>query len=250
MTAPAPAPAPSHSRHSLHSFRQIPPAIYLALAANLGGTLTSVTATLLASGDRGERFMAVRRWYLFDAGCDGAAIILLALGLAQLARRLTGRARALTLAGAYLGLVSLTWIAIRPALAILDAGHQTERRVYEWGGGVTKVFVETLAPPVPLVVFGQMLGTFCVLDTVPRRWTEDEVHILEDLVHRLQMRMSFEDIGADVVKTGMLADGETIESVADVMASVITDLVKRGAWRARLSRPEGSRPAGEREALA
>ncbi|MFC0408103.1 bifunctional hydroxymethylpyrimidine kinase/phosphomethylpyrimidine kinase [Roseomonas elaeocarpi] len=45
------------------------------------------------------------------------------------------------------------------------------------------------------------------------------VHAVPQDFLRLQMRMSFEDIGADVVKTGMLADGETIESVADVMAS-------------------------------
>ncbi|WP_241759219.1 sensor histidine kinase [Pyxidicoccus parkwayensis] len=34
---------------------------------------------------------------------------------------------------------------------------------------------------VPLVTSGQALGTFCVLDTVPRQWTEDDVHVLQDL---------------------------------------------------------------------
>jgi signal transduction histidine kinase len=34
---------------------------------------------------------------------------------------------------------------------------------------------------VPLVSAGQTLGTFCVLDTVPRHWTDDDIHILRDL---------------------------------------------------------------------
>ncbi|MCP3143625.1 GAF domain-containing sensor histidine kinase [Pyxidicoccus xibeiensis] len=34
---------------------------------------------------------------------------------------------------------------------------------------------------IPLVASGQALGTFCVVDTVPRHWTQDEVGILRDL---------------------------------------------------------------------
>lgn len=34
---------------------------------------------------------------------------------------------------------------------------------------------------IPLVSAGQPLGTFCVVDTIPRHWTEADVHILEDL---------------------------------------------------------------------
>ncbi|WP_420821746.1 ATP-binding protein [Pyxidicoccus trucidator] len=34
---------------------------------------------------------------------------------------------------------------------------------------------------IPLISSGQPLGAFCVVDTIPRRWTEDDVHILEDL---------------------------------------------------------------------
>ncbi|MFP2929208.1 ATP-binding protein [Pyxidicoccus sp. 3LG] len=34
---------------------------------------------------------------------------------------------------------------------------------------------------IPLLTGGEALGTFCVVDSVPRRWTEDEVGILRDL---------------------------------------------------------------------
>jgi signal transduction histidine kinase len=34
---------------------------------------------------------------------------------------------------------------------------------------------------IPLISAGQTLGTFCVVDTLPRHWTEDDVHILQDL---------------------------------------------------------------------
>ncbi len=34
---------------------------------------------------------------------------------------------------------------------------------------------------IPLVIAGQTLGTFCVVDTIPRHWTADDVRLLEDL---------------------------------------------------------------------
>jgi len=34
---------------------------------------------------------------------------------------------------------------------------------------------------IPLVSSGQPLGAFCVVDTIPRHWTDADVHILEDL---------------------------------------------------------------------
>lgn len=125
-TRPVTAPAPSRS------FRQIPPAIYIALAAHIAGATANVIAMQLASGSYIERILATRRWQLLYQGCNIVFAILLALGLAELARRLTGRSRALTRAGAYVGLTGLLWTVAWPLVDILDPSFEQVRRIQEW----------------------------------------------------------------------------------------------------------------------
>jgi hypothetical protein len=123
VTSPAPAPS--------RSFRQIPPAIYIALAAHVAGAIVLVIATWLASDNDTENILALRRWQLLYQGSNVVSAILLAIGLAQLAQRLTGRARVLTRIGAYLGLASLFWIATRPLLAVLDPSFERTQLFYK-----------------------------------------------------------------------------------------------------------------------
>ena len=120
------------------SFRKVPPAIYVALAVGAAGALPVAIATMLASGDFGDRFVATQRWYLVDLGCDTASTILLALGLLELARRHVGAQRVLTQAAACLGFASLAWLGARPLITLLEPSDDHLPLVYDWlGHGVS-----------------------------------------------------------------------------------------------------------------
>ncbi len=116
------------------SFRNVPPAIYVALGIGLAGALVVAIAVLRSSGELYERFQAIERWRLLDVGCDVAATILLALGLLELAKRYTGARRTLAQVAAGLGLASLGWLAVQPLIAIAEPSSDNWRAIYDWLG--------------------------------------------------------------------------------------------------------------------
>lgn len=116
------------------SFRNIPPAIHVALGLGVAGSLTVAAAMLLAAGELHERFLASERWFLLNIACHAASTILFALGLLELARRHVGAPRALTQVAAALSLANLTWLVIPPLIAAFDPRGDHLVLVYEWIG--------------------------------------------------------------------------------------------------------------------
>lgn len=135
---------------SLLSFRKVPPAIYLALAISVASTLVLVIATLLTTGESYERFSQLQRWYLLDAGCDVASTLLVTLGLLELARRHVGPPRVMTQVGAWLGLLSVSWIAVRSLVVLFKTSPEHQQLVYDWSGRGSAVLL--LAAAVLLTI--------------------------------------------------------------------------------------------------
>ncbi|HSK01573.1 MAG TPA: hypothetical protein VK932_10050 [Kofleriaceae bacterium] len=116
------------------SFRNVPPAIYVALGLGVAGALTFAIAALWSTGELYERYQSLERWRMLHTGCNTAATLLMALGLLELSRRHVGSQRALTRAAAWLGLASLGWLAVPPLLAILEPGPESWSAIHAWLG--------------------------------------------------------------------------------------------------------------------
>lgn len=126
--------------------RKVPPTIYLALGIRLVGGLVFALAYATASGSIGERLEAIERWRAFEMGCEGAATLLLALGLIDLGRRQLEGARGLTIVAAILGTAGMAWWGYPLILQILDphtaAGYEA---VHTWMGRLVGVVLLTSA---------------------------------------------------------------------------------------------------------
>jgi hypothetical protein len=116
------------------SFRNVPPAIYVALGLSVIGALTYAIAALRSTGELYERYQAIERWHMLQIGCDGAATLLIALGLLELSRRHVGSQRALARAAAWLALANLGWLGLQPLIAILEPRLESLEAIYLWFG--------------------------------------------------------------------------------------------------------------------
>jgi hypothetical protein len=110
----------------------VPAGIYLGLGISFVGSFVFAIALAMTSGGIGERFDAVARWQLLEAGTFVAQTLLVSCGLLELARRHTGPARVLTRLAAGLLLVTLAWSLVTLAITIVQPSDLLG--FYKWFG--------------------------------------------------------------------------------------------------------------------
>ena len=78
---------------------------------------------------------------------------------------------------------------------------------------------------VPLVVGGQAIGAFCVVDTEPRQWTSDEVDIIRELADSARREIELRSAMADARRA------EAARRQSEQALEVAVEAAKIGVWQ-------------------
>lgn len=129
------------------SFRNIPWAIYVGVGLSLFCSFVYLVATLATvTEDKWQHYQALVRWRLLDDGGSTVSTILVPLGFLELARRHTGTARTLTVVGASLLFIHLSWLFLNIVVSLWNPDGSIEW-FWTWSGrfvGVTALVAAIL----------------------------------------------------------------------------------------------------------
>lgn len=99
-----------------------------------------------------------------------------------------------------------------------------------WDNGATKEIGVVAYAGIPLIANGQVLGSFCAIDTQPRSWTDEEIGILTDLAAavnaELELRVASQAVARQAQEMATLLESiRQSHALLDAVVNGTTDAI-------------------------